>query len=188
MPRATPFAAARSRALLPSELRRSRCSGSTGPSSASAGSNTLAEDARGLRVIARIDNPDGARCREVAYQSVNGLSFGYRVRAARHRPAGPHARRCRAVRGQPRHPPAATRRAGSLRHDLRPNPSILSHAAIGAAFCAPPPPKKGELLHGYRRYRYLATATDPLEASFDIVARQDDPRPRSRPCAPTWTR
>jgi HK97 family phage prohead protease len=47
---------------------------------------TLAEDARGLRVVARIDGA-GATAREVAAMlregAVDGLSFGYRVRAAR---------------------------------------------------------------------------------------------------------
>ena len=47
---------------------------------------TLAEDARGLRVVARIDG-GGATAREVAAMlregAVDGLSFGYRVRAGR---------------------------------------------------------------------------------------------------------
>jgi len=47
---------------------------------------TLAEDARGLRVVARIDGA-GATAREVAAMlregAVDGLSFGYRVQSAR---------------------------------------------------------------------------------------------------------
>lgn len=47
---------------------------------------TLAEDARGLRVVARIEGA-GATAREVAAMlrdgAVDGLSFGYRVKAAR---------------------------------------------------------------------------------------------------------
>jgi HK97 family phage prohead protease len=39
------------------------------------------EDARGLRVIGRIDDPDLARL--VRSGAVSGLSFGYRVQAAR---------------------------------------------------------------------------------------------------------
>lgn len=44
---------------------------------------TLAEDRRGLRVIARIDEPQAAAL--VSTGSVNGLSFGYRVRTAHSR-------------------------------------------------------------------------------------------------------
>ncbi|WP_267387551.1 HK97 family phage prohead protease [Sphingomonas sp. GC_Shp_3] len=40
------------------------------------------EDARGLRVIGRIDNADLARL--VRSGAVSGLSFGYRVQAAHH--------------------------------------------------------------------------------------------------------
>jgi HK97 family phage prohead protease len=47
---------------------------------------TLAEDARGLRIVARIEG-EGATAREVAAMlregAVDGLSFGYRVKAAR---------------------------------------------------------------------------------------------------------
>ena len=47
---------------------------------------TLTEDARGLRVVARIEG-EGATAREVAAMlregAVDGLSFGYRVKAAR---------------------------------------------------------------------------------------------------------
>lgn len=42
---------------------------------------TLAEDARGLRVVARVTHPAAARL--VVRGAVTGLSFGYRVRAAR---------------------------------------------------------------------------------------------------------
>ena len=41
------------------------------------------EDARGLRVIASIDNPDGRAARSLTSRSVTGLSFGYRARAFR---------------------------------------------------------------------------------------------------------
>ncbi|WP_348769811.1 HK97 family phage prohead protease [Sphingopyxis sp. PAMC25046] len=42
---------------------------------------TLAEDARGLRVVARVTHPTAAAL--VARGALTGLSFGYRVRAAR---------------------------------------------------------------------------------------------------------
>ncbi|MBJ7502114.1 MAG: HK97 family phage prohead protease [Sphingopyxis sp.] len=42
---------------------------------------TLAEDARGLRVVARVTHPAAARL--VATGALTGLSFGYRVRASR---------------------------------------------------------------------------------------------------------
>lgn len=42
-----------------------------------------AEDARGLRVIAEIDNPDGAAGLALKRGAVSGLSFGYRARAFR---------------------------------------------------------------------------------------------------------
>lgn len=47
-----------------------------------------AEDARGLRVIARIDHPDSRAAHLLAAGQVNGLSFGFRARAARHSEAG----------------------------------------------------------------------------------------------------
>lgn len=48
---------------------------------------TLAEDSRGLRVIAALDGGDGARAaRLVRSGALKGLSFGYRVRRAE--PAG----------------------------------------------------------------------------------------------------
>jgi len=43
----------------------------------------IAEDPRGLRVLAHIDNPDGGAAASLKRGSVTGLSFGYRVRAAR---------------------------------------------------------------------------------------------------------
>ncbi|WP_240504349.1 HK97 family phage prohead protease [Tsuneonella mangrovi] len=46
------------------------------------------EDARGLRVIAAIDNPDGRAGTMLARHAVNGLSFGYRARGFRHSPGG----------------------------------------------------------------------------------------------------
>lgn len=46
------------------------------------------EDARGLRVIARIDNPDSRAICELLSQRTNGLSFGYRARGYRRLPAG----------------------------------------------------------------------------------------------------
>ena len=44
---------------------------------------TLAEDARGLRVVARVTHPTAAAL--VARGALTGLSFGYRVRGARGR-------------------------------------------------------------------------------------------------------
>jgi uncharacterized protein len=44
---------------------------------------TIAEDARGLRVIASLDNPDGAAALALRRGAVGGLSFGYRARAFR---------------------------------------------------------------------------------------------------------
>ena len=41
---------------------------------------TLAEDARGLRVIAAIDKPEGAAGLALRRGAVTGLSFGYRAR------------------------------------------------------------------------------------------------------------
>ena len=46
------------------------------------------EDARGLRVIARIDNPNSQAAALLRTKSVSGLSFGYRASAARHTPQG----------------------------------------------------------------------------------------------------
>ena len=47
-----------------------------------------AEDTRGLRVIAAIDNPDGRATAMLRAKSVSGLSFGYRARIARQAPEG----------------------------------------------------------------------------------------------------
>lgn len=47
-----------------------------------------AEDLRGLRVIASLDNPDGRAGAMLRTRSVIGLSFGYRARAAHHGPSG----------------------------------------------------------------------------------------------------
>ena len=46
------------------------------------------EDARGLRVVARIDNPDSRAAHLLAGRAVDGLSFGYRARSSRHEPSG----------------------------------------------------------------------------------------------------
>ncbi len=43
----------------------------------------IEEDTRGLRVLAHIDNPAGGAAVALKRGSVTGLSFGYRVRAAR---------------------------------------------------------------------------------------------------------
>ena len=48
----------------------------------------VSEDARGLRVIARIDRPDSRAALLLAQGAVNGLSFGFRTRAARQSDAG----------------------------------------------------------------------------------------------------
>lgn len=47
-----------------------------------------AEDARGLRVIARIDRPGSRAAALLAAGKVSGLSFGFRTRAARQSPEG----------------------------------------------------------------------------------------------------
>jgi HK97 family phage prohead protease len=43
----------------------------------------VCEDARGLRVVARIDNPEGAAALALRRRAVDGLSFGYRARQFR---------------------------------------------------------------------------------------------------------
>lgn len=48
----------------------------------------VAEDARGLRVIGRIDRADSRAAQLLADGAVTGLSFGFRTRAARETPAG----------------------------------------------------------------------------------------------------
>ena len=46
------------------------------------------EDARGLRVVASVDNPDGRAATMLRANTVTGLSFGYRARGARQSPDG----------------------------------------------------------------------------------------------------
>jgi HK97 family phage prohead protease len=48
----------------------------------------LEEDARGLRVIARIDNAEGRAALALTRREANGLSFGYRARGYRPIPGG----------------------------------------------------------------------------------------------------
>jgi len=48
----------------------------------------LEEDARGLRVIARIDDPGGRAGQALSRREVHGLSFGYRARGWRPLPRG----------------------------------------------------------------------------------------------------
>lgn len=48
----------------------------------------IAEDERGLRVIATIDNADGTAGLAVKNRKVTGLSFGYRTRRAQHGTSG----------------------------------------------------------------------------------------------------
>lgn len=53
------------------------------------GTVTLAaEDGKGLRVIARIDNPQGRAASALSRREVSGLSFGYRARGWRPLPKG----------------------------------------------------------------------------------------------------
>ena len=49
---------------------------------------TAAEDARGLRIIARIDQPQGRAATLLRTHAVSGLSFGYRARRFRQTPGG----------------------------------------------------------------------------------------------------
>lgn len=49
---------------------------------------TVAEDDRGLRVVASVDNPDGAAGLALKRGAVTGLSFGYRARRSQHTPQG----------------------------------------------------------------------------------------------------
>ena len=46
------------------------------------------EDTRGLRVIARIDNPESRASQELLSRRTSGLSFGYRARGYRRGPTG----------------------------------------------------------------------------------------------------
>ncbi len=43
---------------------------------------SIAEDAKGLRVVASFDNPDGGAAAALKQGTVTGLSFGYRARRA----------------------------------------------------------------------------------------------------------
>ena len=49
---------------------------------------TLTEDARGLRVVARIDRPASRAAALLRGKQVSGLSFGYRARGFRRSPQG----------------------------------------------------------------------------------------------------
>lgn len=49
---------------------------------------TIAEDERGLRVVATIDNPDGGAGQALKRGAVTGLSFGYAARRFVRRPEG----------------------------------------------------------------------------------------------------
>lgn len=49
---------------------------------------SIAEDERGLRVVARIDRTESRAARLLRDGKVSGLSFGYRAREARHSDAG----------------------------------------------------------------------------------------------------
>lgn len=46
------------------------------------------EDAKGLRVIARLDNPQSRAVAALLAREVNGLSFGYRARGYQHTAQG----------------------------------------------------------------------------------------------------
>ena len=48
----------------------------------------IGEDARGLRVVARIDRPASRAASLLHSRNVSGLSFGYRATQARHTPQG----------------------------------------------------------------------------------------------------
>ena len=43
----------------------------------------IGEDERGLRVVARIDNPESAAARMLKDRKLSGLSFGYRAKASK---------------------------------------------------------------------------------------------------------
>lgn len=49
---------------------------------------SISEDKRGLRVIGRIDNPQGRAATMLTRRALDGLSFGYRARAFRNLPGG----------------------------------------------------------------------------------------------------
>ena len=46
------------------------------------------EDGKGLRIIARIDNPHGRAAEMLTRRAISGLSFGYRARAYRREASG----------------------------------------------------------------------------------------------------
>lgn len=46
------------------------------------------EDGKGLRIIARIDNPHGRAAEMLRRRAISGLSFGYRARAYRREASG----------------------------------------------------------------------------------------------------
>ena len=48
----------------------------------------IAEDGRGLRIVARIDNDGSRAVNALLARQVNGLSFGYRARGFRRLPQG----------------------------------------------------------------------------------------------------
>lgn len=48
----------------------------------------VGEDARGLRVVATLDTPDGAAARALKRGAVTGLSFGFQTRHAEYTPQG----------------------------------------------------------------------------------------------------
>ena len=50
--------------------------------------DAIAEDAKGLRVVASIDNPGSRAVAALLGKAVNGLSFGYRARGFHRSPAG----------------------------------------------------------------------------------------------------
>ena len=49
---------------------------------------SISEDARGLKVVARIDAPESRAAASLSRNEVSGLSFGYRAREARHSKKG----------------------------------------------------------------------------------------------------
>jgi HK97 family phage prohead protease len=49
---------------------------------------SVAEDARGLRVIASVDHADGVAASALRRGTVSGLSFGYRAQETVHSPQG----------------------------------------------------------------------------------------------------
>ena len=112
------------------------------------------EDARGLRVIAMVDNPNGRAAAALRTGSVTGLSFGYRSRLAHQAPTG------------------------RVLEDVELyEVSLVSHPLQHGArvhFLSPSnTPAKGRMPMDIVATPAAAPNADPLEASFDIVARQD---------------